>query len=111
MIFFKMSCFPFQTKASFRTSEIVSTGIIFIDFNFCLSMIISCMFDFGTMMFFSPASIAASTLEVTPPIGRTSPLTDREPVIEVFCFMGMSLKAEITDVATAIDAESPSTPS
>jgi hypothetical protein len=50
-------------------------------------------------------------LEVTPPIGRTSPLTDREPVIEVFCFMGMSLKAEITDVATAIDAESPSTPS
>ena len=71
----------------------------------------SLKFAFGTITVFMPASSAASTLEVTPPTGSTSPLTDREPVIAVSCLTGIFLNADMTDVATAIDAESPSTPS
>ena len=58
-----------------------------------------------------PASIAASTLYDAPPIGRTSPRTDNEPVIATSCLIGTFFKAEIMAVATAIEAESPSTPS
>ena len=74
-------------------------------------MMMSFKFVFGTTTFFIPASIAASTLAVTPPIGSTSPLTDNEPVIAKSCLTGTFLNAEITDVATAMLAESPSTPS
>ena len=111
MILFNIFSFPFQTNASFRTSLICSTGIIFILLNLFLSTIISLKFDFGTMTLLMPASITASTLDETPPIGNTSPLTDKEPVIAVSCLIGIFLKADIIEVATAMEAESPSTPS
>jgi len=57
-----------------------------------------------------PASTAASAFAVTPPTAKTSPRTDKEPVNAIFCFTGSDFKAEITEVATAMDAESPSTP-
>ena len=53
---------------------------------------------------------AASILAVTPPIGNTSPLTDKDPVMAKSCLIGISSRAEITAVAMVIDAESPSTP-
>ena len=45
------------------------------------------------------------------PTGKTAPLTDSEPVIAKSCLTGTSLNAEMIDVATAMLAESPSTPS
>ena len=48
-----------------------------------------------------PASIAASILAVTPPIAKTSPLIDKEPVIAVSCLTGILFNAEITATATA----------
>ena len=61
---------------------------------------------FGTITVLIPASIAASTLLLTPPIGNTFPLTSKDPVIEKLCFTGMFSNAEITATAIEIDAES-----
>ena len=58
-----------------------------------------------------PASMAASIFAVAPPIASTSPRTEREPVNAVSWRMGIFFKAEMIAVATAMDAESPSTPS
>ena len=106
-----MLSLPFQSKTSFSTSEITLTGIIFIFPAFSLSIIISFRFALGTITFLIPASIAASTLELTPPIGNTSPLTESDPVKAYSCFIGSFFNAEMIEVATAIEAESPSTPS
>ena len=57
-----------------------------------------------------PELAAASIFAVTPPIGNTSPRTEREPVIAKSCRIGMSSNAEIIAVAIVIEAESPSTP-
>jgi len=57
-----------------------------------------------------PALAAASILYVTPPTGSTSPRTESEPVIARSCRTGIPSIAEITAVATEIEAESPSTP-
>ena len=67
-------------------------------------------FAFGIIKVEIPASIAASAFAVIPPTARTFPLTDKEPVNAISCLTGIDLKAEIIAVATAIDAESPSTP-
>ncbi len=67
--------------------------------------------DLGMRTVVIPARAAASIFWVTPPTGRTSPLTEREPVIATFCFMGTPSRAEITAVAIDMDALSPSTPS
>ena len=88
-----------------------STGIMVTVSSLFLSTMMSCMFDFGTMILLIPASIAASTLAETPPIGKTSPLTLRLPVMAVSCFTGTSSNALIIAVATAMLALSPSTPS
>ena len=110
-IFFKISVFPFQSMTSLRTSLICLTGIILIFFSVSGLRTTSFMLDFGTMTFFMPASMAASIFAETPPIGSTSPLTDNEPVMAYSCLIGTFFKAEIIAVATAIEAESPSTPS
>ena len=68
------------------------------------------MFALGTTTVLIPDTAAASILAVTPPIGKTSPLTDKEPVIARSCLIGISSNADITAVAMVIDAESPSTP-
>ena len=39
------------------------------------------MFERGITTVFTPARAAASIFAVTPPIGRTSPRTESEPVI------------------------------
>ena len=65
---------------------------------------------FGTITVLIPAWIAASIFCVTPPTARTSPRTDNDPVIATLCLIGTFFRADIIAVATAIDAESPSTP-
>ena len=60
---------------------------------------------------FMPDAAAASSLAVTPPTGRTFPLTLREPVIARSWRIGMFSSAEMMTVAMVMDAESPSTPS
>ncbi len=57
-----------------------------------------------------PDLAADSILAVTPPIGSTSPRTDRLPVIAKSCRIGIFSKAEMIAVAIVIEAESPSTP-
>ena len=108
---FRIDSFPSQSSASFSTVSRCSTGIILTFSSFVLSTIMSCKFDFGTIILLIPASIAASTFALTPPTGRTSPLTDRLPVIAVSCLTGTSFNALIMEIATAMLALSPSTPS
>ena len=67
-------------------------------FNLFLFITISFRFDLGTIILFISASIAASTLLESPPIGRTSPLTDKEPVRAVSCLIGSFFKEEIIAV-------------
>ena len=86
------------------------TEIIFIFSRFSFDNTISFSLDFGIITCFNPASIAASIFDVIPPIAKTFPLTDRDPVIAVSCLIGTFVKAEMIAVATAIEAESPSTP-
>jgi len=102
---------PFQSSASFRTWSRCSTGMISTVSSFDLSTMMSCRFAFGTMILFIPVSIAASTFADTPPTGRTSPLTDKLPVIAVSCLTGTSFSALMIAIATAMLALSPSTPS
>ena len=59
--------------------------------------------DLGTITFFMPASIAASTLEVTPPTGKTSPRTDKDPVIAVSWLTGTCLNEDIIAVNVVVN--------
>ena len=110
LIFSRISSFPFQSRDSLRTSLIVEAGMIFIFLKSSFVSKTSFSFDFGIITLGIRASIAASTFCVMPPTARTSPLTDNEPVNAVSCLIGICFRAEIIEVATAIDAESPSTP-
>ena len=65
----------------------------------------------GMRAIFMPDAAAASSLAVTPPTGRTFPLTLREPVMARSWRIGMFSSAEMMTVAMVMDAESPSTPS
>ena len=56
-----------------------------------------------------PDFAAASILAETPPIGRTSPRIDNEPVIARFCSIGTPSNALIMAVAIVMEALSPST--
>ena len=69
------------------------------------------MLDFGINTLVIPASAAASILPVTPPTGRTSPLTLKDPVRATDWSTGMFSRADTTAVATDTLALSPSTPS
>ena len=110
-IFLRISCLPFQSKASFKTSLMFSTGMILIFFKRSASTTISFKLDLGTKTCLIPASMAASTLLLTPPTGKTSPLTESEPVMAISCLIGTFFNALIIAVATAMLALSPSTPS
>ena len=102
---------PFPTSACSRTSLKVDTGIISILFLYLSSIRTSLIFESGIKTFLIPASAAASILPVTPPTGRTSPLTLNEPVSATDWSTGMFSRDEITAVATETLALSPSTPS
>ena len=71
----------------------------------------SCIFMAGMSTFVTPESAAASILAVTPPTGRTCPLTLNDPVNATVWSTPAFSRAEITAVAIETDAESPSTPS
>ncbi len=86
------------------------TGMISTISSYSSSIITSCVFASGMMTRIDPDFAAASILCVTPPTGSTSPRTDSQPVMARFCLIGTSSIAEITAVATVIEAESPSTP-
>ena len=68
------------------------------------------MLERGMITVLTPERAAASILAVTPPIGKTSPLTESEPVIARSWRIGIDSRADIIAVAIVIEAESPSTP-
>ena len=67
------------------------------------------MFDLGMTTRLIPDFAAASILADTPPMGRTSPRTVRDPVIARFWSIGTPSKALMIAVAMVMDAPSPST--
>ncbi len=103
--------FILPTNACSSTFSIVATGIIFTISLYRSSMSTSFRFDWGINISLIPACAAASTFAVTPPTGRTSPRTDKEPVIAKLWSTGISSREDITAVAIDTLAESPSTPS
>ena len=98
------------TSAYLRTSSMVSIGRIVTRDLYRSSINTSPIFIRGISTVLIPAFAAASILYVTPPTGRTSPRTEREPVMATSCRMGIPSIALITAVAMLIDAESPSAP-
>jgi len=68
------------------------------------------MLALGMITRLIPLLAAASIFAVTPPIGSTSPRTERDPVMAKFWSIGMSSNAEIMAVAIVMLALSPSTP-
>ena len=69
------------------------------------------MFIAGMSTLVTPDSAAASIFAVTPPTGRTWPLTLRDPVSATVWSTSAFSSAEMTAVAIDTEAESPSTPS
>ena len=67
------------------------------------------MLDLGITTLLIPDLTAASIFAETPPIGRTSPRTVRDPVMARFWSIGTPSNALIIAVAMVMDALSPST--